>query len=202
MKNISRLTGIVLMFLLGFVMVAKSAGVTDLVDYCTGPNQKTCPFKVDVNGNITSTGSPGTSTVSSFGGNLSVTGTDTFSGITVYPPQIVTGVSSITVISPAATYLQVLSTAGVSGTTVICGAATPMLPSNAAIPCIATATATNGQYLIITCTSTLSTVTFSSGTAAGMDLGAATRVVQWGRTLSLIYDAVIGEWKEISYGNN
>jgi hypothetical protein len=159
MKNISRLTGIVLMFLLGFVMIAKSAGVTDLVDYCTGPNQKTCPFKVDANGNITSTGSPGTSTVSSFGGNVSIVGNVTTNGTTVFTPSSVTTVSTSTTLSPTvSTYVQLLST----GT----GPVNLQAGSNGSFCAISTTTATNGQMLVLASTTTVNYVTISTGTTA------------------------------------
>lgn len=174
---------------------------TDLECYVTGPTANlTTQWRIDASGNATSNGvitSSGTGT-SNFAGSISVAGNGTTSGITVYPPQVVVGITTITVISPTSTYLQVLST----GAVVTCGIATPMLPGNAAIPCISTATATNGQLLILTSTSTINTLIMSSGTSAGMDLGAATRTLQFGKVLTLIYDSSIFEWKELSYGNN
>lgn len=189
MKSISRwLLASVLIASLG--MSVKAAGVTDLMDLCTGANNSNCPFKVDSTGLIVSSAT-GTNTIA---GSLSTTGTTTIIGKTVYTPTSVTSISSNTTISPTATYLLVLST----GNNVTCGlTALPLVA-----PCISTATATNGQYLVIGSTSSTSSVTFADGTTSGMQLGSATRLVDNLKKLTLIFDSFDSQWKEVSFGNN
>lgn len=55
MKGVFRWLGVPLLLALICVSV-RAAGVTDLLDLCTGKNQSNCPFKVDSSGNLTSLG--------------------------------------------------------------------------------------------------------------------------------------------------
>ena len=174
--------------LIGISRSANTCAPTDQACYVIGSSQNpTTVFRIDAAGNTTTNS------------NMTVVGTATHTGITVYTPSSVTVVSSASVVSPTATYMQVIS----SGTgNVTCGLSVTVPASQAAAPCISTSTAVNGQFIIVFATTTVATVTFSSATTAGMDLGAAGRAVQFGRSLGLIYDSSISEWKELFYGNN
>lgn len=164
---------------------------TDFQDYCTGRNNSNCVFKIDSSGNVT-----GQNVTSQ--GTLTATGNATHTAGTLFTQQQVTGISTTTTITPTGTFLVVNSTGGMI---VMAGSG-----SNN-VPIIATATATNGQIVVLISTaSTAQTVggqvTVSSGSAAGLQLGAATRALFNGRTLGLIFDSASSTWKELFYGAN
>lgn len=195
MKKLQRLMA-------GFAIVSLLLGVTyrvyatcantDVMCFVVGGTQV---YRVDSSGNETLTG------------GLSVTGTGTFTGAvtnssnvttvgkTIYTPTFGSAqISTTTTLTPTSTYLLVVST----GANVVCGTG---LLGTAAAPCISTATATNGQYLLIASTSTAGTVTFTDGASNAMALGAA-RTVDVDNTLGLIYDSTSSTWKEVSFGSN
>lgn len=128
----------------------------------------------------------------------------TTNGITVYKPYRVgtgtgsLGVYSSTSIPVAATYETVISS-GLSSCSIT------------AVPSIATATVVggatslpNGTFLVLSSTAGAGVILQDEGTLTGskLQLGAATREVKVYKTLTLVYDALDGYWREISYGNN
>lgn len=173
---------------------------TDIQCYTVSGTQV---YRLDASGNETVGGN---ATVT---GNQTVTGTQTTTGTSVlngtqtvnrsmiYAQQQVTQISSITVIVPSSVYL-VLSSSGLNVTM------SGLSPGNG--PVISTSTATNGQFIILASTAsgaiTNGSITLSSGTASALDLGAATRVINIGKKLGLIYDSTMAEWVETFYGNN
>lgn len=184
MKGLFRWLG-VFALLVSFGMTGYSAGVTDLLDLCTGKNNSNCPFRVDANGNVTTLG---TVTVSG-SGSSTFTGPVsqpqvTTTGVTIYTPQSTTAVSTNTTLSPTATFVNLLST----GAYVTLGLGT--------IPAISTTTATNGQLLILNSTSTVSYVQISTGTTACV-VGPTATISTSNKAVSLIFDSAAGLWKQI-----
>jgi hypothetical protein len=106
-----------------------------------------------------------------------------------YNPQGITAVSSMTTISPVANYLTLVSTGGV-------------VTVGGTVASISTATAFNGQMLILGATQGVNIVVITSSTASGCDLGAATRSIGYGKRLGLIFDSATSIWTELFYGNN
>lgn len=196
MKNALRflMVGVMLSGLsYGAYAVAQVCQKSDIMCYESGPSQNlSTPFRIDASGNVTSAGNE---TITGTGSNT-YSGAMVFVGKTIYTPTVVTAISSVTIISPSATYLTVVS----SGANVTCGLG--FGNGLAAAPCISTTTATNGQYLVIGGTSSVSTVTFTDGATAGMQLGAATRLIDNLKKLTLIFDSFDSQWKEVSFGNN
>ena len=77
MKGVFRWLGIPLL-LVSFALAAHSAGVTDLLDICTGANNSYCPYKDDARGNVKAAGATYSGTVTQ---NGAVTqSTTTFTG--------------------------------------------------------------------------------------------------------------------------
>ena len=187
MKRLWKFIG-ALALLMGAVHFANAANTcvpTDMWCYVSGPSQNTTTqARLDASGNLTLNGS------ATITGNESVSGNNTVSGKTIYPIQTVTGISTQTIgITPTASYMMLLSTGGA------------VVMTTTAVQ-IATATATNGQYVIIGSTSSVSTVTLTAGSAEGIRLGAATRVIDNLKRLTLIFDSFDSQWKEISYASD
>lgn len=160
---------------------------SDFACYESGPSQNLSQkFRIDASGNV------------SVAGTLTNTGTVTNSGLTVFTRQQVTGISSTTVTIPTATYMTVVSSGSPN---VTCGGSFNFGVSPGG-PCISTATATDGQWLVISATQATNAVILTSSTLNAMDLGSATRTIQLGKVLTLIYDGAVSMWKEVSYGNN
>lgn len=178
---------VLLSVLIGGIGLSWSANTctnTDQACYVIGSSQNpTTVYRIDASGNVTNTA------------NITVTGTAAHTGPTVYTRSQTVAITSTTVILPTSTYMIVASTGGL----VTCGLG---LNGTAAAPCISTSTAVDGQYLVIGATQTTNPVAFSSATASGMDLGSASRTVQYGKILTLIFDGINSIWREVSYGNN
>lgn len=167
-----------------------SCANTDLACYVTGPyNNLTTQSKLDSSGNLSLNG---ILTISGSGTSANA-GSQSVAGKTIYTPTGVVAITSITVISPAATFMTLVSTGG----PVTCGLVTTAL--GAAAPCISTATAVSGQFLILSSTQATSYVILSSGTASGLWLGAATRTIGNGSIIQLLYNSVLSVWKEVSF---
>ncbi len=123
---------------------------------------------------------------------------------------------AVTVNAPIVyTRTQIGTTASATGgiyasTTVAATSSYESLLSSASTAVLLTSTpniaaGVSGQLLVLSSTSSVSGVTFQDeGTLTGskLQLGAASRAVSQYKTLTLIYDAVDGYWREISYGNN
>lgn len=141
-------------------------------------------------------------------GNLNVTGSvtggsqngtnETLSGIQVFSPQVIVGISSTTSLTPTSTYVQVLSSAAF----VTLGGATGNAGQAWYAP-ISTASAVPGQLLIIYSTSPTSYVVISTattGTAASNGTWASATTVstqQPSKVLQFIFDGVDQAWREI-----
>ena len=117
--------------------------------------------------------------------NMTVTGTS------VYTPQTVVAITSMTTLSPTATFL-LLSSTGV------------IVTMGGTVPIISTTSATQGQVVILTSTQTAGSgqVYITSGTASFCDLGAALRLIGYGKVLGLYYNSLTNYWTEMFYGNN
>ncbi len=101
----------------------------------------------------------------------------------------ITGIQVTTNVVASSSYETVVSTGGVVTLT-----STPNI-----------AAGVSGQWLVISSTATGMGVTFQDeGTLTGskLQLGAASRAITQYKTLTLIYDAADGFWREISYGSN
>jgi len=191
MKKYVGLFALWAMVVAGFYSVAHSAQTcanTDFECYESGPSQNlSTPWRVDSSGNLTTSGG------ATIAGSVALTGSQTTVGKTIYTPTSATALSTQSTISPTATYITVVSTGG----NVVLGQGAPYVA-------IATASATNGQILVLgsTVSSNGATVTITSGAAAGCDLGSATRTLSYGKRLGLIYDSAISMWTELFYGSN
>ena len=197
MKRFLQASLTVLTLLVGFQMLQATC-VTPLalqapggypyeVAYTTGPNDQCYIYYVDKSGNQAQSGNL---TVL---GSVTTTGSQTLTGLQAFSPTSQLGLSTTSTISPTATYMLLTSTGG----TVTLGQGAPYVA-------IATATAVNGQILILGSTVPLSgaSISLTSGTASGLDLGAATRAINYGKKLGLIYDSLTSMWTELFYGNN
>jgi hypothetical protein len=165
----------------------------------SGAGSKEVIYLLDGNGNLTIDGglTVNGKVASTVDGSFSFAGTPfTSSGQTVYTPFTAPALSSFSVINPIATLLVVQST----------GANINMAGNVSNTPAVvATATAVNGQWLILESTNPTGlggTVTVSSGTSAALHLGAATRVIGCNAVLVLIYNSVLSMWNEVSYTGN
>jgi hypothetical protein len=165
-------------------------GYPYMQSFDTGTNNSCFIYILDKSGNLSISGNE---TVL---GNSTTSGASSTSGTTIYPPTGATNISSTTIILPTATFMTLSSSAGV----VTCGLG--LGSGGTAAPCISTSTAINGQFLILGATQSVNVVMLTSGTSSGMDLGASTRTITWGKTETLIYNSVLSLWTEISYGNN
>lgn len=168
MKKLSGLIALWALVIAGFVAVAYSANTCTSSDmYCfqSGPSQS-----VNTIGRLDSSG------------NLTVVGNGTMNGKTIFVPQSVTAVSTLTTLSPTATYLQIISSGG---------------PVNIGLQnaAISTTSASAGQYLIIGSTSSTSTVTITTGSVAGvLSISTNTILINNVRRPSFIYDSTNSVW--------
>ena len=120
-----------------------------------------------------------------------VTGAGTNAGIINASPYVATPstaqvVSAGFTVTANAEHVQLTSTGAVSATT---AAAVIAVPGN------------NGQkiYIVNANTTTANTMTFTSGTTEKLSLGATTRAVGAGGSLSLIYNSTFGRWVEFGF---
>ncbi len=122
---------------------------------------------------------------------------NTVNGVQVFTKVAITGIVVSTTIPVNSSYESLLST----GSTVIL----------TSVPNISTTTVINGStllpsgtYLVLSSTAAGGVTFQDAGTLTGsqLQLGAATRTVTQYKTLTLIWDATDGFWREISYGNN
>lgn len=128
--------------------------------------------------------------------NLTVTGTqtvgaqngtnETLSGMQVFSPASVTA-SSFTTIPVSTSYVQLLST----GT----GPVTLGGPGCANVA-IATATAVNGEFLVISATTTANYVVIDTGTNCGVS-GPIFPISTLNKGASFIFESASGVWKEL-----
>jgi len=177
--------------LLAFSTLSFGAGVIDLEDLCTGPNQTNCPWKVSSTGALTAGGTL-TSTAS---GTSSLTGGLSVSGVTIANPPAIVSISTTSLITITAPYELLVST----GNALTFG-------TNGIIPYItglSTTSVANGTYVVLGSTSSVSTVTLSSGTTyvngGPLYLGAITRTLTNKDRIGLIYDATLNAWVEEWY---
>ena len=177
-----------------FAQAAQVCQRSDIQCYESGPSGNLAtPFRIDAAGNLTTLGNE---TVSGTGINSNA-GSQSIAGRTIYVPLGVT-VSTAAPIGITATYENIIST---GGNIVLAGGSGNSL---GVYPAISTSTAVNGQELILGTTVQTSNfaVTLTSGTAEALDLGAATRLIQYGKRLGLIFDSTNAIWVEMFYGNN
>ena len=191
MKKLLTLTAIWLSVVVGMVALARATTTctrSDMYCYESGPTANlTTIGRLDSSGNLT------------VAGNESVAGNQTSGGTTVFTPQVITGISSTTVIVPTATYIQLLSTQNV----VTLGGLTNNAGQVFYAP-ISTASAVAGQMVIFYSTSTTSYVVISTGAPSGNyfnsngTIGSATTLsTAPPKTLQFIFDAVLQAWTEV-----
>jgi hypothetical protein len=173
--------------IIGFVCVDAHAtcASTDIMCYVVSAVQR---FRVTTAGNTT------------VGGTLTVTGATTHTGAVtnsstitngattknIYSPSSVS-IATYTSISPVSTYINLLTT----------GTANVSLTVDAGYG-KSLAAGTNGQQLIIGSTTSVTTVTLSSGVANGWVGTDLTVVISSTKSaVSFIYDSAIPAWREI-----
>lgn len=103
------------------------------------------------------------------------------------------GITKSTTIPYLGTYEQLLSTGAIVMTSV---------PTISTVPFAGAATGfPTGTELVLTSTSSVSITLQSNGTLAGslLRLGAGTRVIAQGDTLTLLFNSTVGQWIEQSY---
>jgi len=205
MKGLLRWLG-AFVLLVGISMNVRSAGVTDLLDLCTGANQSNCPFKVDSSGNVTTPKVTVSGTSANTLPNLTATTQLTVGGFQSYnPPTTQFQVGASTAIVPLSSYM-VLSTTGSVGGSGVSVALT-------VIPSISTATSglggttpfTDGTILILISTGSMNSITFQdNATLAGsmLHLASTSRILTANKVLALIYRAATTTWNELYYANN
>lgn len=104
----------------------------------------------------------------------------------------IVGISTqTTTLNPTNAYVSFLSTGGTVNLT--------------AVPSISTINVMDGEFLMLYSTSTSNPVVVQdNGTLSGslLELGAATRTITQLKRLFLQFDATLGKWVEVAYGNN
>jgi|HubBroStandDraft_2_1064218.scaffolds.fasta_scaffold02334_2 hypothetical protein len=105
------------------------------------------------------------------------------SGTSIYPPASQNINAVVTPISPTASFIMVISTASLT------------YSANVAI---ATATATNGQYLLLASTSSVNNVQIATGTATGV-IGDNPFIVisSTVSAIGFVYNSTISQWMEV-----
>jgi hypothetical protein len=179
--------------IIGLVSVEVHAcASTDIMCYVVSAVQK---FRVDRSGNLTVAGTSAVTGASTFTGAVTNSSNVTTVGKSIQTPQLITGVSSTTTLSPTGTYVQLASTGGL----VTVGQAT----GNAGqtyYPAIATATATSGQYVLFFTTGT-SGVVISTGAGLGSNNGvegsSAFLSTVRPKVLEFIFDSANSMWREV-----
>ena len=142
----------------------------------TGANRGTAVFDVDDAGNVIAAGT------------IAVGGNEVTVGKTIYPPTSVS-VSTITSISPSASYLTLIAT----GTTNI------ILSGDLVYgPAISTTAATSGQYLILGSTNSATAVIIATGTLAGV-VGSDQYIVisSTKSAVPFIFNTTVQQWVEV-----
>lgn len=121
----------------------------------------------------------------------------TNAGPSIFTVQQATQLSSFSVVVPTSKYILLCS----SGLNITPNGA----GSNNSGP-ISTATAKAGQEIVLISSASGTTancsVTLTSGAASGLDLGSATRVLNYGKALGLYFNSLQSQWVEEFYGNN
>lgn len=145
----------------------------------TGNNHNTTVYTLDYSGNVYFGGS-----ITAAGQSIN-NGTETSNGLTVYSPSTVF-LSSTSAITPTSTFVDAEST----GAVVLLGGAAC---TNVAI---STATAINGQFLVLGSTSTTSYIQISTGTQCGV-VGPTATISLLNKSSSFIFDALAGVWKQL-----
>lgn len=103
---------------------------------------------------------------------------------TQYPAASVVGVSTTSTLSISATYERVLSTGG-------------LVQIGATLPAISTATAVDGQYLILGSTSPFSDVEITTGTVACVVGSTTPLIINNVKRIPFIFDSADSLWKEV-----
>ena len=191
------------------------AGSTDRDVFCSGNGADEVCF--DKDGNVLPTtdqgGDLGTSSLrfgtiytmdATLGDALSVTGDTTLGAREIHTRTQIgsqTGFGGIFVSTtiPYTSSYQVLLGSGTNDTVLT---SLPQISTSTALN--GTTLLTSGSYLLLTSTSANGVVFCDEGTCAGsmLQLGAATRTVDQYDTLQLVYDAVDGFWREVSFTAN
>ena len=163
------------------------AAVTVVQYFGTGTNSTTSIFKLDDSGNLTILGTLASAALSA--ANETVTGVNTVSGTSVFTPSIQSSIGNFTVnapILPTASYIQVETT----GTAVNFTATTA----------ISTATAVNGQFIIVgsTVSAAGTIVQITTGTATGVVGDDAVIVISSTKSaVGFIYNSALSQWSEV-----
>ena len=145
---------------------------------------------------LTSNG-PATLGNTTISGNASITGTlsvpsvtgSTNTGVTVYPAISQVNISTQVSINPTlGTYLAIESTGAIVNFT-----------ASSLFPAISTATALNGQFLILSSTSSVSTVIIATGTSTGVIGDDQFIVISSSKSaVSFIFNSTLSQWIEIA----
>lgn len=180
------LRGLAAVFLAGcassFLTAAQTCQRSDLFCYETGPSGALAtPSRLDASGNLTLGGAV-TAT------NATLSGNATTAGLTVTTPVNVT-VSTFTSIVPTSSYLLLLTSSTLNIT----------LTSDVNQgPALATATATNGQWVTLGSTTSATTVAIATGTASAV-IGDDVNIVitSTKSAVSFIFNGTLKQWFEV-----
>lgn len=162
------------------------------------------PFRTVYSVNATNTGAQtlgavGTANATGTGNATLPTASTIVGGLILQPsqignaPSITAGIYGSTTIPYLGTYEVLLATASVIMTSVPTISTRTVPGTGALIP--------NGTYLVLTSTASTTITLQSQGTLtnSGLRLGAATRVITVGNTLTLIFNSTIGQWVEAAF---
>lgn len=183
---------------------------TDVVDYCTGPNNSNCVFRIDKSGNVTTAGTLAVTGASTFTGATTTAGTEFVTGKTAYTPtvfgggQIATfGIIGSSVIPYTATNMVILGSASLTITSL------PTISTNV----IAGLTGVggtggvidDGSYIVLTTTSTTGIVyrikdnsTLSGSLLDLSGVAPTTEIISSTRPVTLMFNAGTGHWVQTS----
>lgn len=117
-------------------------------------------------------------------GNLTLFGSETVSGQSIYPPISQVNISTIVPVSVTGSFMVVDSTGS-------------MVPFSTSVA-IATSTAINGQFFILSSTSSVSTLQITTGTATGVIGDDAVIVISSTKSaVGFIYSSPLSQWIEV-----
>jgi len=194
MKTSFKLFLALVALMVGARMAFSACTRTDFLCYQTGPSQNlSTPFRVDSSGNLIVAGTANITGGVTQSGSVTVSGNQTIAGSTIFTATSQTAISTTTSISPTATYMTVLST----GATVNYP---PTTPAGAVItPAISTATATNGQIVVLMSTSSVSTVTISTGTGSAVIGDDSLITISATKSaVMFIFNSTLSQWYEVT----
>ena len=180
MKNLLKLLGAAALLgvMFSLVQAAQTCQRTDFFCYESGPTGNLLtPARLDANGNLTILGNESVS------GTSSVTGSNTVGGISVYTPVNQNINATSTPISATSSTMLIISTAALNYSSSVA---------------IATSTAINGQYFMVSSTSSANSVQITTGTSVGVIGDDAVIVISSSKSaVGFLYNSTLSQWIEV-----